>query len=198
MTETQERTLDFIGAHQESKGTPPSTRDIQRRFSFSSQTTVVRQLKALSDAGYIEQLSNGSWGLKGRQAQLHLTLPVYGTIPAGLPSLQEQEADEVLSIDPRILRIKSVKPHEIWGLRVKGDSMVGAAILENDIVILARREPHPGDIIAALVNETDVTLKRLVHEGGRTFLRAENPHYGDMHPRKIESQGVMVGLIRRT
>lgn len=198
MTENQSATLDFIGAYQEAHGGPPSTREIQRRFGLSSHTTVVRQLRTLAEAGHIEQLPSGSWGLKGRQVQMHFPLPVYGEIPAGLPAMREQETVETLAIDPRIFGLKSVKPGQLWGLRVKGDSMINAAIVEGDVVLLARREPSNGDIIAALVDDTEVTLKRLVRERGRTFLRAENPRYPDLHPRKIESQGVMVGVIRRT
>ena len=60
-----------------------------------------------------------------------------------------------------------------------------------------RREPRPGDIIAALVDETTTTLKRLVHERGRALLRAANPRYADLAPQLLESQGVVVGVIRR-
>lgn len=197
MTEQQSDTLDFIGAHQEAHGVPPSSREIQRHFSFRSQTTVVRQLQALAAAGHVEQLTNGSWGLKSRQAQLHLALPVYGDIPAGLPAQRDQETLETLSVDPRMFGLNSERRESLWGLRVKGDSMVNAAILDGDVVVLARREPRSGDVIAALVDDTEVTLKRLVREADRTYLRAENPRYPDLHPRKIESQGVMVGVIRR-
>lgn len=111
--------------------------------------------------------------------------------------MREQEILETLPIDPRSFGVNTTRHGSLWGLRVKGDSMIGAAILEGDIVILARREPKPGDIIAALVDDTEVTLKRLVREGGQTILRAENPSVPDFFPRKIESQGVMVGVVRR-
>ncbi len=197
MTENQQATLDFIGAYKEANRVPPSTRLIQRHFRYGSQTSVIRMLHALAAAGHVEQLANGSWDLKGAEAQLHFSLSVYGDIPAGLPAMREQEPVETLSINPRMFGLRSARPGQLWGLRVTGDSMTGAAILSGDIVLLARREPRPGDIIAALVDDTDVTLKRLVRERGRTFLRAANPRFPDLHPRKIESQGVMVGVIRR-
>lgn len=198
MTDKQQATLDFIGAYQQANGGPPSTREIQKHFQYSSHTSVVRQLHALSEAGHLEQLPSGSWGLKSHQMQMHFPLAVYGEIPAGLPAMREQESLETLSIDPRVFGLKSAKAGQLWGLRVKGDSMTDAAIVEGDVVLLARRQPKNGDIIAALVDETEVTLKRFVQERGRTFLRAANPKYPDLHPRKIESQGVMVGVIRRT
>jgi repressor LexA len=76
--------------------------------------------------------------------------------------------------------------------------MVDAHIMDGDLVILERREPREGDIIAALVDETTTTLKRLIHLRGRPVLRAANKRYRDIVPeRQLESQGVLVGLIRR-
>ena len=187
MTENQQATLDFIGAYKDEHRVPPSTRLIQRHFRYGSQTSIIRQLHALAAAGHVEQLSNGSWDLKGA-AQMHFALAVYGEIPAGLPAMREQEPVETLLIDPRMFGLRSMRPGQVWGLRVTGDSMTGAAILAGDIVLLARRDPRPGDIIAALVDDTDVTLKRFVRERGRTFLRAANPRFPDLHPSKIESQ----------
>ena len=90
------------------------------------------------------------------------------------------------------------KPHLLWALRVQGDSMIGAHIVDGDIVVLERREPRVGEIIAALVDGTSSTLKRLVREGGRSVLRAENERYADIVPEQgLESQGVVVGVIRR-
>jgi repressor LexA len=76
--------------------------------------------------------------------------------------------------------------------------MIDAHIADGDLVVLERREPRAGDIIAALVDETSTTLKRLVHLRGRPVLRAANKRYRDIVPeRQLESQGVVVGLIRR-
>ena len=75
--------------------------------------------------------------------------------------------------------------------------MIGANIFDGDLVALERRDPRPGDIIAALVDGTETTLKRLVREGGRWVLRAENKRYADIAPGQIDSLGVVVGIIRR-
>jgi repressor LexA len=80
---------------------------------------------------------------------------------------------------------------------VQGDSMINAHILDGDLVVLERREARPGDIIAALVDETTTTLKRLVLVDGRMILRAENKLYHDIVPERLETQGVLVGVIRR-
>ncbi len=197
MTDTQAATLDFIGAFQEEHGAPPSIRQIQRHFRLSSQTSVARQLQALAAEGYVAQTPNGSWGLKNREAQLHLSFPVYGEIPAGLPAMREQTPVETVKVDPSLFGVHNPRRGNFWLLRVTGDSMEGASILPGDIAAFVRRDPRPGDIIAALVDGTDSTLKRYLVERGRTLLRAANSRYRDIFPEQLESQGVLVGVIRR-
>jgi repressor LexA len=198
MTERQEEILDFIRQFQRDKGVPPSSREIQRRFQLSSQTTVIGHLRALANKGQIEQLAGRTWGLKASSVQAQLfEVPVFGTIPAGLPAMQEQTPDETIAVNPAIFGVRRAAPLHVWALRVRGDSMVDAHILDGDVVVLERREPREGDIIAALVDETTTTLKRLIHLRGRAVLRAANKRYSDIIPDQLESQGVMVGLIRR-
>ena len=199
LTERQEEILDFIRSYQGEHGLPPSTRIIQRHFGFSSQSTVMSHLRALANKEQVSKLDDQKWGLKAAAVQGQLfSVPVYGSIPAGLPAMKEQTTDEVLALDPAIFGIRSRRPHHLWALRVQGDSMIDAHILDGDLVILERREARPGDIIAALVDETNTTLKRLVHVRGKPVLRAENKKYADIVPeRELESQGVLVGVIRR-
>ena len=198
LTEKQEAILDYVRQVQAERGFPPSTREIQRQFGYASQNTAMSHLRALARKGQIEQLADGRWGNKAAQVQGQLfEMQVYGEIPAGLPAMREQEPLESIPVDPRFFGVRNAKPQQLWALRVRGDSMIDAGILDGDIVIMARRDPKPGDVIAALVDDTEVTLKRLVKERGRMLLRAANPRYPDLAPRKIETQGVMVGVIRR-
>ena len=199
MTERQEQILEFIRHFQREKGVPPSSREIQRKFRLGSQSTVIGHLRALANKGQIEQLAGRTWGLKASSVQAQLfEMAVFGTIPAGLPAMQEQTPDETISVDPAVFGIRRAAPGRIWALRVQGDSMIDAHIMDGDLVVLERREPREGDIIAALVDETTTTLKRLVSLRGRAVLRAENKRYRDIVPeRSLESQGVVVGLIRR-
>jgi repressor LexA len=198
LTERQDQILDFVKQHQRSNAVPPSTREIGRQLS-ASQATVMGHLRALAKKGQLEKLADGKWGLKAAGVQTHLfEASIYGTIPAGLPAMQEQTPDETIVVDPALFGVRRARANYFWFLRVRGDSMTGANILDGDLVALERREPKPGDIIAALVDETDTTLKRLVREHGRLLLRAENRRYADIVPtRGLESQGVFVGLIRK-
>ena len=198
MTERQEEILEFIRQYQQENHLPPSTRVIQKHFGFSSQNSVMSHLRALATKQQVSKLDDRKWGLKTAQVQGQLfSLPVYGSIPAGLPAMQEQAVEETLTVDPALFGVRRRKPHHCWALRVSGDSMVDAHILDGDIVVLERREPRKGDIIAALVDDTTTTLKRLVHVGGRPVLRAANKKYRDIVPEHLESQGVLVGVIRR-
>ena len=199
LTERQTQILEFIREFQREHNLPPSTREIQRHFKFASQTTVMDHLRALAAKDQLGQLHRHRWGLRARD--LHppgaLALPVYGAIPAGLPAMQEQTPEETLRVDPAVFGLRRPRAHHYWALRVTGDSMIEDHILDGDLVVLERRDPRPGDIIAALVDGTSTTLKRLVHVRGRPILRAANPRYADIVPDRLESQGVVVGVIRR-
>jgi repressor LexA len=198
LTERQQEVLDFIRTFQSAQGVPPSSREIQRHFGFASQTAVMGHLRALANKGMVELLAGRNWGLKASEVQTHFELDVYGSIPAGLPAMREQEPVERVRIDPAVFGARPGRGL-LWGLRVSGDSMIGAHILDGDLAVLARREPRPGNIIAALVDDTTTTLKRLVQVRGKLVLRAENPRYPDIAPeRRLECQGVLIGLVRRS
>lgn len=199
LTEKQEAILDYVRAIQSERGMPPSTRDIQRQFGYASQNAAMNHLRALAKKGAIEQINGRTWGLKARLVQTQLfTVPLYGSIPAGPPVSAEQSADESIQIDPALFGVPERSRRQLWALRVSGDSMVDAHILDGDLAILEHREPRPGDIIAALVDGTNTTLKRLLYRGRTAILHPENPRYPDIVPESgLECQGVLVGLIRR-
>jgi len=197
LTERQDAVLDFVREYQAAQIVPPSTREIARKFGCSQQGAA-KHLQALARKGHLEKLADGKWGLQAKSVQTHLfEIPVYGDIPAGLPAMQEQAPEETVTVDPAIFGVRQLRPGYFWFLRVTGDSMTGANIQDGDLVAFARKDPRPGDIIAALVDETTTTLKRYVKERGRTLLRAANPRYADILPQRLESQGVAVGIIRR-
>jgi repressor LexA len=199
LTEKQQAVLDYIRNAQQTRGIPPSTREIQRHFGFKAQNAAFCHLRALAAKGMLAQLDGRTWGLRASEVQSHLfDLPVFGTIPAGLPAMEEQGPEERIGVDPAVFGVRRPRPNHFWALRVRGDSMTEAHILDGDLAVLERREPRAGDIIAALVDETTTTLKRLLYVNGRAILRAENQRYRDIVPeQRLESQGVLVGVIRR-
>lgn len=199
LTSRQEEILDFIRNYQREHATPPSVRVVQRHFHFASTNAVTTHLRALAAKNVVHQLPDGSWGVSAAEVQGFFELPIYGSIPAGRPDEREQASDhETIAIDPAVFGLRARPRHPLWALRVTGDSMIDAHICEGDIGVFERRDPRPGDIIAALVDGVATTLKRLVLADGRPVLRAENKNYPDIVPTEgLECQGVLVGLIRR-
>jgi repressor LexA len=194
LTERQEEILGFVRDYLRNEGTIPSTREVARKFGCA-QPTALKHLRVLAGKGALVKLSDGKWGLRG--VMNAFGIPVFGSIPAGIPAMQEQVAEDTLFVDPAIFGVRNPKQNCFWFLRVSGDSMIGENIHDGDLVALIRRDPQPGDIIAALVDDTTTTLKTYIRERGRTLLRAANKRFADIVPNRLESQGVVVGVIRR-
>ncbi|GAB4175481.1 MAG: transcriptional repressor LexA [Terrimicrobiaceae bacterium] len=205
LTDRQGEILEFIRSRVEGGGGSPSLREIMEHFGFGSPATVSDHLAALEKKGAIRReprrarnilLVEESAG-KSRMAGLgsgFFEIPLYGMIPAGWPEGSEPEPERCISIDPDSIRLP--RNARTFALQVRGDSMVGAGILDKDVVILELAEPRNRDIVAALI-DGETTLKRYLIQNGRPFLRAENPAYPDLIPaRELVIQGVLRALVR--
>ena len=122
LTEKQEAILDFIRSVQAEQGIPPSTRQIQRQFGYSSQNAAMNHLRALSKKGHLHQNEGGTWGLRAKEVQAHLfELPIYGVIPAGVPTMNDQQPKERIAFNPAIFRVKrrfdDRRAYPRWGYR---------------------------------------------------------------------------------
>lgn len=197
-TDRQQEILDFIRDQQSSRGVTPSRAEIQEHFGFASPNAVTEHLKALERKGALHR------GARNTARGLVLTdtyrdrpmveIPIYGTIPAGLPADERQEPDGCISVDVETLRLP--KGARVFALKVRGDSMIGAGILPGDVVVLEFREARNGEVVAALL-DGETTLKRYVVQRGRPFLKAENPRFKDLIPaHELVIQGVQIGLLR--
>ncbi len=197
LTARQQEILNFIRRRVQTRGGAPSLREIMEHFGFSSPATVSSPLDLLEKKGAIRREPGRTRniflpGAASRPAPIEI--PLFGMIPAGLPAGQEQEPDRCIAVDPETLRLPSGS--RTFALRVQGDSMTGAGILDGDIVIMELAEPRHRNIVAALI-DGETTLKRFLVQRGRPFLRAENPAYPDLIPaRELVVQGVMRALLR--
>ena len=197
LTERQRGVLEFIQSEQREKGITPSTREIQHHFGYASQTSVMQYLGALERKGFLNRHARKARALVTPVQKVRITdIPIYGQIPAGMATLTEQNIEGHVSLDTR--SVNAAKNGRTFALRVRGDSMIDAHILDGDIVILeGRKDVQNGDIVAALI-DGETTLKRYVMEHGRPYLKAENPLFPDLVPaRELRIQGVMISLVRK-
>jgi len=197
LTHRQKRVLDFIQREQREKGITPSTREIQSHFRFASQTSVMQYIAVLERKGFLNRHPHKARALITPVQKIRITdVPIYGQIPAGMSALTEEMIEGHVSLDARSANIS--KSRGTFALRVRGDSMIGAHIVDGDIVILEdSKDVQNGNIVAALI-DGETTLKRYVVEHGRPYLKAENPRYPNLIPaRELKIQGVMVSLVRK-
>jgi SOS regulatory protein LexA len=197
LTDRQRGILEFIQSEQREKGITPSTREIQHHFGFASQTSVMQYIATLERKGFLDRHARKARALITPVQKVRITdIPIYGQIPAGMATPTEQTIEGHVSLDAR--SVNASKNARTFALRVRGDSMVDAHILDGDIVILEdRKDVQNGDIVAALI-DGETTLKRYVMEHGRPYLKAENPLYPNLVPaRELRIQGVMVSLVRK-
>jgi repressor LexA len=196
-TARQRQILDYIRRHRTRHGLPPTVREIQHHFGFASPNAAASHLRALGKKGLIRRSPGAARALTvtGDERREVAGIPVYGDIPAGFPDTREQRPDGCVYADLDSLDIR--RTARTFAVRVRGDSMTGAHILEGDIVVLELREPNHGNIVAALI-DGETTLKRYLLRQRRPFLRAENPKYPDLIPaHELVIQGVMIALFRK-
>lgn len=197
LTDRQKGILEFIQSEQREKGITPSTREIQHHFGYASQTSVMQYLGALERKGFLDRHARKARALITPVQKVRISdIPIYGQIPAGMATLTEQTIEGHVSLDTG--SVNASKNGRTFALRVRGDSMIDAHILDGDIVILEdRKDVQNGDIVAALI-DGETTLKRYVMEHGRPYLKAENPLFPDLVPaRELRIQGVMISLVRK-
>src|SRR5258708_34487271 len=197
LTERQRKVLDFIQREQRDKGITPSTAENQSPFRFASQTSVMQYSAALGRKGFLQRHAGKARALIPPIQKVRIQdVPIYGQIPAGMSALTEQDIEGHVSLDHHSANVS--KTHGTFALRVRGDSMIGAHILDGDLVILEQsKEVHNGDIVAALI-DGETTLKRYLVDHGRPYLKSENPRYPNLIPaRELKIQGVMVSLGRK-
>jgi repressor LexA len=202
-TAKQEQILQFIRGKQERDGSAPTYREIAAEFGFKSVNAALAHVQALvakglltRGAGLARSFRVPVPALRGRPRPQVVPIPIYGSIPAGLPQDTAQENEGCVLIDVNTVGIKPTA--RTFALKVRGDSMTGKFIASGDIAVIEHGiEPRNGDVVAALI-DGEVTLKTFVMQRGKPYLRAENPKYRDLIPRaELQVQGVMVALIRK-
>jgi repressor LexA len=201
LTRKQQQILDFILKWQRTEGATPTYQEIADQFGFRSLNSVTEHVRLLRQKGFLESEPGKARALRVTSPLAKLRnrivdIPLFGSIPAGLPQAREQDAEGCVSVDVESIGYKPTR--NAFALRVTGDSMIGRHILDGDFVILEHGpEPRNGQIVAAYIDGAN-TLKTFVLKNGKPYLRAENPKYPDLIPaQELMIQGVVKALIRR-
>ncbi len=199
LTDRQQEVLDYLKSEHRKTGIIPSTREIQQAFGFASQTAAVSHLNALVKKGAIIKKEGAARHIifaDMLEREELVDVPIYGAIPAGYAdnTASEPDSDGCLTVDIRSMGVSPTA--KTYALKVSGESMIDAHIMDGDHVVLENRDPRDQDIVAALI-DGETTLKRYIVDKRRPFLRAENSNYPDLIPaNELVIQGVMVGLVR--
>lgn len=191
LTKKQKTALQLIRIKVQETGYPPTIRELCDALGVHSSATAFKYLKILEKKGYIKREKE-----KNRAIQLTpqiRNIPLVGSVAAGNPLLALQEFTEVIPV-----------PEELTGnedsflVRVEGDSMVGDHILDGDYVMIhPQSNADNGDIIIALVNQEEVTVKRFYQNRDKITLRPSNPAYRPIITRDVAILGKVIGIIRR-
>jgi len=201
LTKRQRAILDFIRTAHHERGYPPSVREIGDAVGLQSPSSVHAQLATLADRGYLRkdptrpraivvQMDEDGLSVEPRRVQ---HVPIVGQIAAGGPILAAQYVEDTLPLPQDV-----VGTGTLFALRVKGDSMTGAGILDGDLVIVRQQQnAEDGEIVAALVDGEEATVKRLRRRGGSILLEAENPAYEPIEAEDVKVLGKVVTVLRK-
>ncbi len=200
LTRRQREVLDFIESYIQEKGFPPSVRDIAARFGLVSAAGVHKHIKALVKKQFLTKSDYLSRSLRvvGRQESPSrvVELPLVGYVAAGRPIEALQQSGETLSVPGDLA---GGKPGA-YALQVRGDSMIEDGILDGDYVIMEpREEANNGEVVVALLNGQEATLKRFYQEKGHIRLQPANAALAPIivTDQELRVQGVVVGIWRR-
>jgi repressor LexA len=204
VTERQRAILDYLHEYVEQHGYPPTVREIGQAVGLRSPSTVHAHLAQLERAGLLRrdptkpralELTDRRREHPVEEAEVR-RLPLVGQIAAGGPLLAEQNVEDEIGVP------EPLSDGADFLLRVKGDSMVDAGILDGDIVVVQRRQDaRNGEIVVALAGDDEsadeATVKRFFREDGRIRLQPENEALEPIYARHVQILGKVVGVFRR-
>src|SRR5216683_385763 len=209
LTRKQYELLRFISERLKESGVPPSFDEMKDALDLRSKSGIHRLITALEERGFIRRLPNRARAIEviklpesvahgigaGREGGRPVAVPVMGRIAAGTPIEAIQTKSHVINMPPDVL-----STGEHFALEVRGDSMIEAGILDGDIALLKKTEgADTGDIVVALIDEEEATLKRFRRRGASIALEPANTAYEVriLPPNRVRIQGKLVGLFRR-
>lgn len=197
-TERQQRILDVIRAFTAERGYPPSVREIGERVGLSSSSTIHAHLKTLERRGFISRDPTKPRALRSEmspQAQPvpdTVVMPVIGKVAAGVPITAQENVEGEF-----VLPASFARASDGFMLRVQGDSMIDAAILDGDLIVVRpQRTANNGEIVVAML-DGEATVKRFYREDGRVRLQPENPAMEPIYSSDVTIVGRVEAVVRK-
>lgn len=203
LTKMQRKIYDFLEKTIREQGYPPSVREIGEAVGPKSPSTIHFHLKRLEEAGYIEKGAGKGRAIAltrlpsgaPRNSQMRETsagqIPVLGNVAAGSPILAQECVEEYLTFNP------NGPEEEYFALRVRGESMIEAGILDGDLVVVRQQEiANNGEIVVAMIDD-EATVKRLSRRNGRIWLLPENENYSPIDGTHAQILGKVTAVVRR-
>src|SRR6476620_4759000 len=204
LTDRQKAVLEFISQSIESRGYPPTLREIGEHMGIRSTNGVNDHLKALEKKGYLEREDLKSLALRpisldgaGPTGNL-VEVPILGRVAAGEPILAVEQAEDTVRVDRFFLGAS----REVFALKVKGDSMIEAGIYDGDFIFVKKQlSANRGDIVVAMIND-EATVKYFHPEGDQIVFKPANSRMQPIIVRKrdwksVNLLGLVVGVYRK-
>ncbi len=197
LTKRQREILDYLNEFIAQHGYAPSLEEIGRRFGLSSLATVHKHLTNLQDKGFIRRAWNRSRSVElvpTRMGERALDLPLLGYVAAGVP-IEAVVSDETVTVPEDL-----VGTRDTYALRVRGNSMIDEQIRDGDLVVVEDRQTaQNGEMVIALLEGSEVTLKKFYRENGHIRLQPANEAIAPIivGADNVQVQGVVVGVMRR-
>ena len=206
LTFQQEKLLKFIIDYQKQNNVTPSFDEMKDGLDLKSKSGIHRIVSALEERGYIKKLNNRARAIEiikkinlidtenGKNKNNIISIPILGKIAAGLPIEAISDNTNYIELPETLL-----KKGEYFILNVEGDSMVEAGIFDGDQVVIRKaNDANNGEIVVALIDNNEATLKRIFKRGQQVALQPENSNYKTViyGPDRIQIQGVLKHLIR--
>ncbi|MCL2194845.1 MAG: transcriptional repressor LexA [Oscillospiraceae bacterium] len=192
LNKTQEKIYDFLVERMQT-GVPPSVREIGERVGLKSTSSVQVSLDSLEDKGYImrDPMAKRSIRIVGLGNQAIQQVPLLGTVTAGAPILAVEQIESYLPYTGPVSRDKT-----LFALRVRGESMINAGILDGDIIFVEKTPvASNGEIVVAMI-EDEATVKTFYKENGQFRLQPENDYMEPIIVKEVVILGKVVSLLR--
>ena len=206
LTKKQKELLDYIKKVNKEHGISPSYEEMKNKLSLKSKSGIHRIISALEERGFIKKLANKAraieivtseknYSSKNENIAKVVEIPLYGKIAAGTPIEAISNISSFISTPDNM-----INRGEHYALEISGESMTGSGINDKDIAIIKRSSSATnGQIVVALVDKTEATLKKLKKTSSNIVLLPSNDLYQaqSYEPSRVQIQGILVGLMRK-